>query len=297
MALSEISSKRFSEPKSFHIFGSGISFSISPTIHNAGFKHYNLPYFYDIRESATINEVAGLIAQEEFGGGSVTMPHKLQVHKYCDDQTETASLIGAINTLIVTRKANERKIIGDNTDWSGLYNIIVDYAARTMQQPNTGLVIGAGGASRAALYAMHRAGLKEIYLVNRTSTVSEKVKEDFKAVFNITVLPSLENLPQKPDIIIGTIPAETTKEEQFHSIFGLRGLCIEMSYKPRQTPLLAVAQKNEMWDTVTGVEVLLAQAYDQFRLWTELDPPKESMINAVVEHEHRMMSANKGGML
>ena len=78
----------------FHIFGNGISFSISPTIHNAGFKYHSLPYTYDIRESDTIDDVADLISDKQFRGASVTMPHKLHVHEYCAEQTETAKLIG-----------------------------------------------------------------------------------------------------------------------------------------------------------------------------------------------------------
>ncbi|OOQ88147.1 shikimate [Penicillium brasilianum] len=285
-------------PKNFHIFGSGISFSISPTIHNAGFMHYDLPYKYDIRESSNIDGVARFISDKQFGGASVTMPHKLQVHKFCTEQTDTARLIGAINTLVVKEDGNGRRIIGDNTDWSGLHRIMADYATRTGQRSNIGLVIGAGGASRAALYAMHKAGIRSIYLVNRTLATAEKVRDDFKAVFEIVVVPSLAELPQHPDVIVGTIPAETTTEDQFSALFGVKGLCIDMSYKPRQTPLLSVAQRNEGWYTVTGVEVLLAQAYDQFYLWTGCEPPKEKMVEAVAQHEReRARGGTKGGSL
>lgn len=284
-------------PKSFHIFGSGISFSISPTIHNAGFRHYGLPFTYDIRESANIDEVASLILNDQFGGGSVTMPHKLQVHKFCSEQTDTARLIGAINTLVVKDNGKERTIIGHNTDWSGLHTIISSYAAKTQRQPKTGLVIGAGGASRAALFALHKAGLKSIYLMNRTLSTAKKVKDDFQAVFDIKVLSSLNDLLQTTDVIIGTVPAETTTEDQFASVFGTSGLCIDMSYKPRQTPLLTVAQRRECWYTVTGVEVLLAQAYDQFQLWTGREAPTEIMVEAVAAHEREKARGKKIGML
>lgn len=274
-------------PKQFHILGSGISFSISPTIHNAGFKHYGLPYTYDIRESASIDDVSHLIADPRFGGASVTMPHKLHVHKYCTEQTRTARLIGAINTLVVRGDGSDRTITGDNTDWSGLHSIITDFATGVGHQPNVGLVIGAGGASRAALFALYKAGLKQIYLVNRTLAVAEKVKADFHDVFEIEVIPNLQALPQLPEIIIGTVPADTTTEAGFANIFGIggRGLCIEMAYKPRQTPLLSVAQRTAGWHTVSGVEVLLAQAYDQFQLWTGLEASRGQMVAAVAAHE------------
>ncbi|OJJ61438.1 hypothetical protein ASPSYDRAFT_87982 [Aspergillus sydowii CBS 593.65] len=283
------------EPKNFYIFGSGISFSISPTIHNTGFTHHALPYTYTIRESASIDEVASLIHEPSFGGASVTMPHKLQVHKFCTEVSETARAIGAINTLIPTHNdSGKRGIIGDNTDWSGLYAIIMKYTTSTNGQGqgkslNAGLVIGAGGASRAALYAMYKAGVNHVCLVNRTQSVAEKVRDDFKDLFDITVIPDLsESSPlESPDVIIGTVPAETTSEEQFGTLFKARsrGLCIDMSYKPRQTPLLTVAQRHEGWAAVTGVEVLLAQAFDQFELWTGLEPPREAMIEAVLARE------------
>ncbi|KAJ5177984.1 uncharacterized protein N7500_000683 [Penicillium coprophilum] len=282
--------------KNFHIFGKGISFSISPTIHNAGFHHYGLPFTYTIYESNSIDGAAALIAKDSFGGASVTMPHKLQAHKFCDEQTETARLIGAINTLIVKGSGSDRIITGDNTDWSGLYSIMAAHSTKTQIQASTGLVLGAGGAARAALYALHKAGVKRIYLVNRTLVTAEQVRDDFKNVFDIKVISSLQDLLEKPEIIIGTVPAETTTEDQFASLFGDRGLCVDMSYKPRQTPLLTAAQQNQGWDTVTGVEVLLAQAFDQFSLWTGLEPPRDIMAEAVVVHEERATMA-KSGML
>ncbi|CAK7205130.1 hypothetical protein SEUCBS139899_007895 [Sporothrix eucalyptigena] len=271
--------------KEFHIFGNGISFSISPTIHNAGFQHDGLPFVYDIRESASIDDVAELIGRDTFGGASVTMPHKLHVHKYCDRLTETARRIGAINTLVVSSDGGQRIITGDNTDWSGLCSIMNGYIKNANQLPQSGLVIGAGGASRAALYALHKSGVKAIYLVNRTLSVAEAVQDTFAGQFTITILRSLDDLAELPDIIVGTVPADKTTEEQFANLFGPAGLCIDMSYKPRKTPLLAVAQSHPGWETVTGLQVLLTQAFDQYQLWTGKEPPKKAMIDAVAVRE------------
>ena len=297
MASAAAGSNEAQMAKNFHIFGCGISFSISPIIHNAGFQHYSLPHTYDIRESTSIDDVAGLIESPAFGGGSVTMPHKLHVHKFCNEQTDTARLIGAVNTLVVRGSGSQRSITGDNTDWSGLHSIIEHYSAGTNQKLRVGLVIGAGGAARAALYAMYRSGLEQIYVVNRTAVVAEKVKADFASVFKVKVLPTLQDLPSLPDVIIGTVPADTTTEDQFTSLFGSQGLCIDMSYKPRQTPLLITAQRHSNWTTVTGLEVLLAQAYDQFRLWTGQEAPKEKMQEAVRLHELEKERKTREGML
>ncbi|KGO60645.1 Quinate/shikimate 5-dehydrogenase/glutamyl-tRNA reductase [Penicillium expansum] len=211
--------------KNFHIFGKGISFSVSPTIHSAGFQHYVLPFTYTIHESNSIDEAV-----------------------FCDEQIKTAQLIGAVNTLTVKGNDSEQKIIDDNAYWSGLY------------------------------------------------TTTEKVKHDFKSVFEIKVVPGLQALPKKPEVVIGTVSAYTTTEDQFSLLFSNRSLCVDVSYKPRQTPLLTAAQQNQGWDTITGVEVLLAQAFDQFLLWTGLEPPREIMAEAVVVFDDRVTMA-KGGML
>lgn len=271
--------------KDFYIFGNGISFSISPTIHNAGFGHDRLPYQYRIEESPDIDGVAHLIHSERFGGASVTMPHKLQVHKFCQRQSETATLIGAINTLVVSGQGSDRVIEGDNTDWSGLHSIIETYQGISRRTFKTGLVLGAGGASRAALYAMHRAGLESIYLANRTRARAEAVRQQFSELFRIIVLDKPQELALDLDVVIGTIPANVTEEAQFEGIFEGEGLCIDMSYKPRQTPLLTVAQRSAGWETVPGVQVLLSQAFDQYRLWTGKPAPKQSMLDAVTAHE------------
>ncbi|KAL4911348.1 hypothetical protein BDW74DRAFT_172810 [Aspergillus multicolor] len=151
-------------PKSFYIFGRSISFSISPTIHNTAFAAHGLPHTYTILESASID------------GASVTMPHKLHVHKYCDALSETARVIRAVNTLVVSETKTETE---------------------DAKKPRVGLVIGAGGAARAALYALHKAGVEEMYLVNRTLTTAEAVSADFSALFDIHVLPALGNLPSQ----------------------------------------------------------------------------------------------------
>ncbi len=225
------------------------------------------------------------------------MPHKLQVSKFCDEISSEAKAIGAINTLIVSDdpQSRRRKILGDNTDWSGLVDIIMSKSPPS-PHAKSGLVIGAGGASRAALYALHQTGVKTIYLTNRTLSAAQKIAQDFAPLFNITVLGDVNALGKKseiesgPDIIIGTIPAEKTHVKDFPSSLFSRekGLCIDMSYKPRSTPLLKAAARNSGWVGITGVQVLLAQAFDQSELWTGLKAPREVMTEALYSRDGKI---------
>ena len=269
------------QTKQFHIFGRGISFSMSPAIHNTGFEHHDLNNSYKITEVDTVEDCLPFISQEDFGGASVTMPYKLEVSRYCDVLTTEAKLLGAVNTLVVHHGKNgERSIEGDNTDWSGILNCI----QTRHPGPKTGWVIGAGGAARAAIYALHRAGIEHIFISNRTRSKAEAIAETFAGHFKIEVIESWTVMNAHPaDVIVGTVPAETYHDSQFDGLEWntAGGLCIDMSYKPRVTPLLSVAAKAPKWTIANGIEILLEQGYVQYQKWTGLEPPTQLMRVAV----------------
>lgn len=269
----------------YHIFGRNISQSLSPTIHNAAFAHHSLPHHYDIQDCESISQVEHLVRDAAFGGASVTMPHKLDVHRFCDQVSNSAVELGAINTLLVSRDkaTGTRTVCGENTDWSGLYSIVEEYVY--ISEVETGLVVGAGGAARAAVYAMKEAGLKTIYVWNRTFEKAREICESFaKSTTTCTFIavshPS--ELQDAPGTIIGTIPGEAIPQSAFGDLFKKsRGLCIEMAYEPRVTNLLSVARTHGGWTTADGLEVLLRQAFDQYKLWTRRAAPYEVMRKAV----------------
>lgn len=254
---------------------------MSPAIHNTGFEYHGLDNNYKITEVDTVEDCFPFISQENFGGASVTMPYKLEVSRYCDVLTTEAKLLGAVNTLAVHHsKDGERLIEGDNTDWSGILNCI------QTRHPNskTGWVIGAGGAARAAIYALHRAGIEDIFISNRTRSKAEAIAETFAGQFKVEVIDDWTKInAHHADVIVGTVPAETYHDSQFDGLEWnpAGGLCIDMSYKPRVTPLLSVAAKEPKWTIANGIEILLEQGYVQYQKWTGLEPPKQLMRVAV----------------
>lgn len=100
--------------------------------------------------------------------------------------------------------------------------------------------------------------------------------------FNDKALPA-------PEVIIGTIPAEYTTAADFpERLFEKTyGITIDMSYKPRDTPLLITARRHPGWKTAAGVNVLLEQAYHQFKMWLGLDAPKQAMSDALFEQDEK----------
>lgn len=272
-------------PQHYYIFGQGISQSLSPTIHNAAFEHYGLPHRYNIKECNSLQDVKALIHDPGFGGSSVTMPHKLSAGEFCAQVTDPVTRLGAINTLIARSidtgdGTAKREIHGDNTDWSGLYSLIKEYTSGESTQ--VGLVIGAGGAARAGVYAMAQAGIERIYVANRTLAKAVQIERDFEDLCRVIPVQFPSRLPEDPEVIIGTVPGDAMPQWAFQGLFGNeKGLCIEMAYKPRVTNLLAVARENPGWTTANGVEVLLRQGFEQFRLWTGLDAPEAVMRKAI----------------
>merc|ERR1712061_425912 len=109
---------------------------------------------------------------EIFGGCSVTIPHKQAIIPYLDQLTEAAQAIGAVNTVIVKQSSEEgskRILIGDNTDWKGIFNPLDRQlgGASTGDSAGVALILGGGGTARAAAYAATALGLENIYY-NRT---------------------------------------------------------------------------------------------------------------------------------
>jgi shikimate 5-dehydrogenase len=213
--------------------------------------------------------------------------------KFCSSISEHAKNCGAVNTLIRDESsisANGNVIRGDNTDWKGLVGVLEQRAEKlSNKELKTALVIGAGGASRAALYALHQFGCETIYMSNRTRATAEEIAQSFALLFKIIVLDSLEEFSNEgrvaPDILIGTIPADKTTIDSFpRSLFAKpEGICVDMAYNPRYTPLLAATDKygEGRWGTASGIDVLLEQAFTQFLMFTGRDAPREVMWEAV----------------
>lgn len=285
-------------PQKYYIFGTPISHSPSPTLHNTGFEALGLPHKYEKLETKEVGEeIKAAVTAPDFGGASVTIPFKLDVIPLLDSLSPEAKTIGAVNTIIPLSKPDGSKSLhGDNTDWRGIREAILSKSPTRVAQHDAGLIIGAGGTSRAAIYALQSLGAKKIYLFNRTRSSAQALVDAFPDA-KIEVVENLGNWSgTPPTIVVSTVPAQATTTEQDitgsvhlpESIFEAHsGIVVDMAYKPAETPLLTLARTvGKGWQSVRGVEVLLEQGYCQFELWTGRRAPKKVMAERVLRaHE------------
>eukprot|EP01064_Diplonema_japonicum_P034769 TRINITY_DN7328_c0_g1_i1.p1 TRINITY_DN7328_c0_g1~~TRINITY_DN7328_c0_g1_i1.p1 ORF type:complete len:1497 (+),score=475.05 TRINITY_DN7328_c0_g1_i1:1173-5663(+) len=261
------------DSRKFHLFGKPISASRSPLIHNTGFEVLGLApgWAYSAYETDDIEAVKAVVGGEGFGGASVTIPLKEKVGALCGRVSEAAKEIGAVNTLTM---AEDGVLEGDNTDWKAMRDLIEQ---RVTTVPTVGLCVGAGGSARAACYAMKQAGVKTLYVWNRTHEKAVALAADFGGV----AVESSGLAALTPNVVISNIPG-TAQESLPTPCFALSStsIVIEMAYTPRVTTILQKAADVSA-SRVEGIQVLIEQALYQFKRWTGLNPPREAITKAV----------------
>lgn len=273
------------EPRQYYLFGSPISASRSPALHNSLFKLTGLPHTYSLFETDDYESLKTIIRAGDFGGASVTIPLKIDVLDLVDEVTEAARLIGAVNTLIPVSKGDTESLFirGDNTDWMGMVHTLKTAGLEDQPSgsghPSPGLVVGSGGTARAAIYALNSLGFSPIYVVARNP---DRFRELATSFDNSASLKHLTDPGQilhsssgrQPCVIISTIPADRPIDPSMREILaavigtpapaGKPQVLLDMAYKPAVTPLMQLANDaNCGWVTVPGLEVLASQGWYQ----------------------------------
>lgn len=257
------------------IIGDPVSHSLSPAMHNAAYAALTLPFVMaaaHVRAEDLPQALQGVRALH-IRGLAVTMPHKVSVMKLVDEVDETASVIGAVNTVV----NSDGKLTGFNTDWLGILKPL--QKATTIQGKKVA-ILGAGGAAQAAIFACQRANAS-VTLFNRTLETARNLATQFRCVarelnewralrdcdiiINTTSLGMAETQNQSP------IPPEAILAH--HTVF-------ETIYSPSTTTLLKNAQAAGA-KIIRGREMFLEQGMAQFELHTGSIPPREVMENSI----------------
>jgi shikimate dehydrogenase len=206
-----------------------------------------------------------------FRGINVTIPHKEAALALADEASATAAAVGAANTLTFLESG---EIAADNTDVPGLLEALpVDPAGMSA------LVLGAGGAARAAVYALRSAGAADVAVWNRTRARAEQLVAELGG----RVVDAPENAPLVVNCTsVGLSDADST----FKSLpiqadtLGVGTYVADMAYRPGGTHLLAEAKRRGA-TVVTGLEILVAQGAASFERWTGMTASRAAMCAAV----------------
>eukprot|EP01035_Chromulina_nebulosa_P026187 gene26187-34253_t len=170
-------------PRKYYLFGSPIQQSLSPAMHNGAFNALLLPHNYSINEKTEVSDYANVLNMTDFGGASVTIPHKESIIPFLDEVRGAAASIGAVNTIVpewTSSGTAKPRLIGYNTDWLGMQRPILRLLESKIQDRSTkiGLVVGAGGTARAACYALKDLGL-QLVVTNRNPEKAVQLAERF----------------------------------------------------------------------------------------------------------------------
>lgn len=267
------------------LIGDPVEHSISPIIHNEAFRKLGLNYVYlafRVTSDSLEHAVKGLKVLGA-SGFNVTIPHKSAIIKYLDEVDREAMFIGAVNTVV-----NEYgKLVGYNTDVVGVINTFK--SLNISLSGTSATILGAGGASRAVLYALASNGSSEVYIINRTYERALSLAEEFSIKFpNVVFRPmslTVDNLRAaigRTHILINTtsvgmypnvneslIPPELLKDDL---------IVFDVVYNPVETKLLRDAKLRGA-TTIDGVHMLVHQAAAAFKLWTKVEPPIDFMFD------------------
>ena len=253
----------------YGIVGNPVMHSLSPQIHNPGFHkiHYNAVYVPFLSES--IRSFLTLAEMLRMRGFSVTVPFKVDVVKYLGNITREVKQIGSCNTVV--RVPNMWK--GTNTDYYGFIHPIEKEIDD--DRIKSALVIGAGGAAKAIVWALKMRNVK-VMIVNRT-----KSKADELARLYGVGSDSLDNISQyegKVDLVVqatnmGLHPYEDVNPaEKFH--FSGKEIAYDIVYKPKYTKFLIAAEKAGC-PLKFGWDMLMEQGKLQFESFTGYHYPKD----------------------
>ena len=274
------------------VAGWPIEHSRSPMIHefwldlcgiHAGYERFPVP-------PGAFAEFAERIGKNGLVGSNVTVPHKVTAFAACDRRTPVAQALGAVNTLW----REDGLLWGDNTDVAGFQGNLDESAPGWDDRRRLALVVGAGGAARAIVYALMERDFEHILIVNRTPSHAQ----DLAAAYGDRVLAApwdwIDAALPGVDLLINT----SVLGMEGHSALTLdlamlpqHAVVADIVYVPLRTPLIEAARARGL-RTAEGLGMLLHQAAPAFERWFGRRPEVTPELRALVEDD--VKAAHKG---
>ena len=256
----------------YGVAGNPVTHSLSPALHNAGFRAAGIDAIYLPLHTTSISDLLELVRGLPLAGLSVTMPWKVEILPFLDAVDPLAAVIGAVNTVV---RREDGSLFGTNTDVTA---IVEPLQRRMPLQGARVLLLGAGGAARAAAFGLRAAGAR-VAILNRTAATAERLARASGAeVADASTLGGY-------DAVINATPLGMPGHQEQPSLVNadaLRGtrVVFEMVYSPAETPLTRMGQALGI-EVIGGLEMFAHQGIRQWELWTGHAAPEQAMRDAL----------------
>ncbi|MEG9436546.1 shikimate dehydrogenase [Edaphobacter sp. HDX4] len=259
--------------KVYGVAGNPIRSSLSPIMMNTAFRRETVNAVYLALQTAKVSDLLKLVQEMPIQGLSVTMPHKQEIMAHLEKTDPLSAKIGACNTVL---RAQDGKLYGFNTDVAG---IIGPLEKRMSLRGAKALVLGAGGAARAAVFGLRDKGA-DVFILNRTADTAQKLarQSGSKTIKKEAVAKT------EFDVIINATPIGMAGQKAAPLLEGKdlnTKLVFDLVYNPLETPLIRLARQQSI-PFITGVEMFVQQGARQFEIWTGKPAPEEEMLRVVI---------------
>ncbi len=267
------------------LIGDPVAHSRSPEMQNAAFEELGIDARYELWPTPADGLPAriALLRSPDVLGANVTIPHKLTVMSLLDEIAPSAETVGAVNTIV--KRAG--RLIGHNTDADGLAAALREIG---WDAPEQAMVLGAGGAARAALVALHQLGTRAIRVLARDSASAERLAAAMsRHMTGVSLLwgdlytedlTLWQRMLARTEIVINATPLGMAPDDPLPlsdaALDRIPAGTLVMDLVTHDTPLLAAARARQL-PALNGLPMLLHQGALAFTLWTGKGAPLEIM--------------------
>ncbi len=268
--------------KQLGVIGYPLSHTLSPVFQQAALDYHSFPATYVAWATPPerLEETVARLRGEDYLGFNITIPHKERMVELVDDVEDMARQIGAVNTVV----NRDGVLTGQNTDAYGFVKSLKEKASFEPRGKAV-LLLGAGGAARAAAYGLANEGVGVLTIANRTVARAELlVKELTGLVKEIAVAP-LDEVSTDVDLIVNSTSvgmasaANRGRSPLTTASIPSATLVYDMVYTPAETPLIRQAREAGA-PVLGGLWMLIYQGAAAFELWTQKQPPIDAMYRA-----------------
>ena len=263
----------------FALLGDPVAHSLSPEIQNAAIREAGLDGVY-VAVPAKESELAGLMHgfARGGGGGNVTLPHKEKAASLLDGPNSTVRRTGACNTFWAEEDGS---VVGDNTDVEGFRRALASFLAQGPEGARV-LMLGAGGAARAALVALLDDGVDEVRLLNRSVERARAVSRRIGGE-RVRVVPLASELDGEDfDLVVNATRLGLHADDPLPldlEVLARVGAVFDMVYGEDGTPFVKAAEARGIRAT-DGIEMLIQQGAAAFERWWDEEAPVDAMRDA-----------------